>query len=139
MSRLEVMDAERCTGCQLCMFACARRQGIVGLDASCIGVRSAGGMSRGFVVVVCRACADPPCSRVCPVEALAVRPEGGVHFFPEKCIGCGNCQQACTIRCVYWDRVRGKPNICIYCGFCAGFCPHGVLRLEDKGENRNAL
>jgi Fe-S-cluster-containing dehydrogenase component len=131
MSRLEVVDAQRCTGCQLCMFACNRRQGIVGLDASCIGIRSAGGMSRGFVVVVCRACPDPPCAKVCPVEALIVRPEGGVHLDRTRCIGCHNCQQACTLGAVFWDRLQEKPSICIYCGLCADSCPHGVIRMEQ--------
>jgi ferredoxin len=47
--RLSVIDAERCVGCQSCMFACVRRMGEGGL-ASCIGVHSAGGVRRGFVI-----------------------------------------------------------------------------------------
>ena len=74
--RLAVVDAERCVGCQACMFACARRFGEGGLANSCIGVRSAGGVRKGFVVVVCRACQDPPCARVCPTDALKVRENG---------------------------------------------------------------
>ncbi|MCG2774623.1 MAG: hypothetical protein L6406_02990 [Desulfobacterales bacterium] len=58
--RLSVTDTERCVDCQGCMFACARRQGVAGLAKIFIGVRSIGGMERGFVVIVCRACDDPP-------------------------------------------------------------------------------
>jgi ferredoxin len=71
--RLSVIDVDRCVGCQSCMFACARRLGEGGLASACIGVRSAGGIRRGFVVV-CRACPDPPCARVCPTDALIPRP-----------------------------------------------------------------
>jgi formate hydrogenlyase subunit 6/NADH:ubiquinone oxidoreductase subunit I len=28
--------------------------------------------------------------------------------------------------------------ICIHCGFCVKFCPHGVLGLEEKGGLENA-
>jgi carbon-monoxide dehydrogenase iron sulfur subunit len=71
--RLEIIDTERCVGCQSCMFACTRQQGEGGLNRSCIGVRSLGGMERGFTVVVCRACGDPPCAEVCPTGALILR------------------------------------------------------------------
>ena len=73
VKRLAVVDAERCVGCQACMFACARRFGEGGLANSCIGVRSAGGVRKGYVVIVCRACQNPPCARVCPTDALIVR------------------------------------------------------------------
>ncbi|MHC1586215.1 MAG: 4Fe-4S dicluster domain-containing protein, partial [Candidatus Hecatellaceae archaeon] len=67
--RLRVVEVDLCVGCQCCMFACNRRFGEAGLSKSAIRVRSAGGFERGFVVQVCRACEDPPCARVCPVEA----------------------------------------------------------------------
>jgi Fe-S-cluster-containing dehydrogenase component len=34
---------------------------------------------KGFVVVVCRACPDPPCARVCPTDALLPVQGGGVR------------------------------------------------------------
>jgi len=135
--RLEVVDAERCVGCQSCMFACSRRVGVAGLTESCIGVRSAGGMSRGFKVIVCRACEDPPCARVCPTDALGPRKGGGVRLEPAKCIGCGNCREACIIGAVFWNEETRKPTICVHCGFCVPFCPYGVLALE-KGVTVDA-
>ncbi len=132
-SRLAITDSERCVGCQICMFACARRQGSAGLSTSRIGVRSDGGMERGFVIVVCRACDDPPCARACPTGALAAREGGGVRLLPEKCIGCGNCRDACVVEAVFWDDEAGKPMICVYCGYCERFCPYGVLEFEKEG------
>lgn len=129
MTRLQVIDSERCVGCQCCMFACARRLDAVSLGLSCIGVRSAGGISRGFRVIVCRACADPPCARVCPEDALRLRKGGGVILLSERCIGCGLCRQACVLGAVFWDARVGKPLICVHCGQCARHCPYGVLGL----------
>jgi carbon-monoxide dehydrogenase iron sulfur subunit len=141
--RLEVIDTERCVGCQSCIFACSRRLGIAGMSASCIHVHSAGGMERGFVVIACRACQDPPCARVCPTDALELRKGGGVRLKAEKCIGCGNCRDACLVGAVFWDREIDKPMICIHCGYCVAYCPHGVLGMRkdssiETPEARNA-
>ena len=113
------------------MFACSRRQNAVGLAEACLGVKSIGGMERGFMVVVCRACEDPPCAKVCPTEALKHRKDGGVRLDSALCIGCGYCRSACLLGAIFWDEEINKPMICIHCGYCVEFCPHGVLRLED--------
>lgn len=130
--RLNVVDTDRCVGCQVCMFACSRLHGQPGLGANRIAVRSAGGMERGFVAVVCRACADPPCAAVCPNDALSLRQGGGVLLMPEKCTGCGHCRDACPMGAVFWDEEAQKPMICVHCGFCAKHCPHEVLSMEGN-------
>jgi Fe-S-cluster-containing dehydrogenase component len=135
--RLQVIDTERCVGCQGCMFACVRRFGQGGLSKSSIAVRSIGGMERGFKVIVCRACDDPPCARVCPTDALTPRPGGGVRLDTKACIGCGHCAQACIIGAVQWDDETNKPMICVHCGYCTRYCPYGVLGV-NKGEADNA-
>ncbi|MBF0101310.1 MAG: 4Fe-4S binding protein [Desulfobacterales bacterium] len=127
--KLKVIDAQRCVGCQSCMFACSRRTGNGGIGSSCIGIQSAGGMSKGFVVVVCRSCETPPCASVCPVDALTPKKTGGVKLNPSKCIGCGHCKEACILNAVFWNEEENKPMICIQCGICASYCPHGVLQL----------
>ncbi len=128
--RLAVIDTERCVGCQSCMFACSRRIE-PGLSRSCIGVRSVGGMERGFVVIVCKACENPPCAKACPTGAIKERDGGGVTADYYKCIGCGSCRDACIIGAVFWNDEINKPLICVHCGYCAKYCPHGVLKLGD--------
>lgn len=133
--KLQVLDVERCVGCQLCMFACGRMQAQGGLAKARIGVRSVGGMERGFIVVVCRGCKDPFCAKVCPTGALVPKEEGGVRVELDRCIGCGYCREACLIGAVFWDEETEKPMICTHCGYCAAFCPHGVLRFERESEH----
>jgi len=94
-----------------------------------------GGMERGFTVVVCRACEDPPCLKACPTDALRPRKGGGVLLDPDKCLGCGHCREACLIKAIFWADEINKPMICIHCGACSKFCPHGVLKLEEKEVN----
>lgn len=129
--RLSVIDMSRCVGCQECMFACTMRLGEGGLDSACIGVHSSGGIEKGFVVVVCRACDNAPCARVCPTDALVIREGGGVRLKAELCIGCRNCVEACPFGAAFWDSAADKPQICVYCGFCAPYCPYDVIALED--------
>lgn len=130
--KLTIVDPERCVGCQLCMFACSRTRGEVGLASSSIGVRSAGGMENGFKIIVCRGCPEPPCASVCPTGALTKRQGGGVVFNPKKCIGCGHCKDACIVGAVFWDNEINKPQICRHCGYCVKYCPHGVLGMAEE-------
>jgi len=131
--RLAVIDVDLCVGCQSCMFACSRRYGDAGLANSAILVKSVGGVERGFTVIVCRACKNPPCARVCPVDALNVREAGGVLLDASKCIGCGFCREACPYGAIFWNEEQNKPVICVYCGYCANYCPYNVIALEDIG------
>ncbi len=131
--RLGITDADLCVGCQSCVFACSRRMGVGGLGRSAVLIRSAGGMERGFVVIVCRACPDPPCAKVCPEDALRIRKGGGVLLDASKCLGwgCRLCQQACPFNCVFWDDTSDKPSICVHCGYCVGYCPYDVIEMQN--------
>ena len=129
--RLVVLDVNRCVGCELCMYACSRRYGEGGLAKSAIHVRSIGGAERGFTVIVCRACQDPPCARACPEDALIRRDGGGVLLNASKCNGCRVCVSACPFGAIFWDHSIEKPIICVYCGYCVDYCPYNILELEE--------
>jgi formate hydrogenlyase subunit 6/NADH:ubiquinone oxidoreductase subunit I len=30
-----------------------------------------------------------------------------------------------------WNEEENKPIICVYCGYCANYCPHDVIALEE--------
>lgn len=132
--RVLIVDSERCVGCQLCMYACARRWGEGGIAKSMIYIRSLGGIERGFAVIICRACEDPPCARVCPVDAISRREGGGVSIDPHKCIGCGLCVETCPFGAIIWDEESNKARVCNYCGYCVRYCPHSVLKFVEAEE-----
>src|SRR3990172_5034249 len=127
LMRLAVVDADKCVGCQSCMFACVRFQNEGGLAKTRISVKSSGGMSQGFMVIVCRGCEVPSCAKVCPTDALTPKKGGGVILDPTKCTGCGHCVSACPLVAVFWDDETNKPHICTSCGYCVKYCPHQVL------------
>ncbi|MCD6421071.1 MAG: 4Fe-4S binding protein [Thaumarchaeota archaeon] len=116
------------------MLACSERLGFAGLNKSAIRVVSTGGVERGFTIIVCRACSDPPCARACPEDALRIREGGGVTLIPDRCNGCGHCVEACDLGAIRLDEETQKPIICVYCGYCADLCPHGVIALQEVGR-----
>jgi Fe-S-cluster-containing dehydrogenase component len=115
------------------MIACNRRFGEAGVAKASIHIKSAGGVERGFIVLVCRACVDPPCMKVCPTNALSKRVGGGVILTLNKCIGCRLCVDACIIGAVFWDEENEKPVICVHCGYCVDYCPYNVIKMEEIG------
>lgn len=70
-------------------------------------------MERGFIVIVCRACSNPPCTRVCPTGALKTKESGGIKLDISKCIGCGYYEdkEACIIGAIFWDDEINKPMV----------------------------
>ncbi len=128
--RLVTVDLEKCVGCGLCVLACSRRFGYAGNDYSGILSVSLSGFERGATVIFCRGCEDPPCVQVCPTGALRKRKGGGVIYKEDLCIGCKNCVNACTIGAIF-ERRDGKIAVCVHCGYCVDFCPHGVLAMKE--------
>ena len=131
---VSVVSTEKCIGCYSCVFACARRLGLVSATKSAIQVRTHGGIERGgFAVIVCHGClseAVPSCVKACKTGALEKRVGGGAIFNGKKCNGCRECVEACIIQAIVWDEERTGPIICAHCGLCAKYCPHDVLVLR---------
>jgi dimethyl sulfoxide reductase iron-sulfur subunit len=92
-----VIDLSQCIGCGYCVRTCQAvndvpndemRWNIVFPEQTEVGVEF-------YMNRPCQHCQDAPCTRVCPVGATWVRPDGIVAMDYERCIGCRYCQVAC--------------------------------------------
>ena len=110
----------RCIGCRKCVHACvAENNQSLSPEIQYIRVlempRGTVDVEKGdhhydhptvpdenhyYMPVQCHQCANPPCVKVCPVEATWQEPDGVTVVDYDWCIGCRYCEAACP----YWAR-----------------------------------
>jgi protein NrfC len=149
-----VYDSRRCAGCLSCMLVCSLvHDGESSTSLSRIQVSRAV-LTRypyDIQIAVCRQCPEPMCVQNCPTGACHVSAENGnVRMIdPAKCIGCGNCLEACphTPHRTIWNPVARKSAKCDLCAHapyfsksggpsgsqaCVTTCPMGALKLVTE-------
>jgi len=125
-------ELRKCIGCYTCMRICAAfNHRSHSIRRSCISIKTSGGMSGRFVSVVCQSCVEPPCAAACPTGALVPEKGGGVKLDKPKCIGCRRCEDECIVHAIGYDDDERKPIICVHCGLCVRYCPHGCLEMKE--------
>jgi Fe-S-cluster-containing hydrogenase component 2 len=88
------------------------------------------------VPVVCHQCQKPLCAEACPEKAI-VRNErsGAVIVDEERCLGCGDCVEACPFGAITWHPDVKIPIICDLCDGqpkCVRYCFTKALSLSSE-------
>jgi len=153
-----VIDLDRCTGCQACVMACKAENNV-----PAVGPREADrsriiswmhvlteedeahpGEVRRFLPRPCMQCDDPPCTKVCPVYATYLNPEGIVAQIYARCIGCRFCMAACPYNAKYfnWRRYQTEapgqnPDVSVrpkgVVEKCT-FCHHRLQKARERAR-----
>jgi molybdopterin-containing oxidoreductase family iron-sulfur binding subunit len=162
-----VIDLSRCKNLRKCQAACNHMHN-VHPGQNWIKVHS---MQDGeheapyWEPTTCMHCDEPPCVKVCPVDATFKRQDGIVLIDNNRCIGCRFCMAACpySTRVFNWEapveqkitdkdyscetslpQKKGTVGKCDFCPdmtrmgmlpHCVTACPNGVFFFGDMNED----
>jgi Fe-S-cluster-containing dehydrogenase component/formate-dependent nitrite reductase membrane component NrfD len=142
-----VIDNRKCIGCHACSTACKSENEVpLGVYRTWVKYVETGtypDVRRHFQVTRCNHCANPPCVRICPVEAMYQRNDGIVEFDSNVCIGCKACMQACPYDAIYIDPNSSTVAKCHYCAHrvdiglqpaCVVVCPEQAIIAGDMND-----
>ena len=139
-----ICDPDKCTGCQLCMYACSfRYTSTFSPLKSMINVVNFHPLLN--IAVACQHCKDADCVRVCPVRALSQSAEKGLIIVDqEKCTGCGWCVEACAYGAMKLDVNKVISFTCDLCDgerepLCMKWCPTEALERGDLENFRGKI
>jgi tetrathionate reductase subunit B len=94
--------------------------------------------------VLCQHCANAPCIKACPEDAIKRRDDGLVWIDPEACTGCGLCQDACPYDVIHMNAELGIAQKCTGCAHrvdegslprCIEICPHDAIVFGDETDS----
>jgi len=145
-----LLDCTLCIGCGACCQACKESHG---LPRSTENYLQDSLSETNYTVVnyrdghyvrkLCMHCEVPTCVSVCPVTALEKTPTGPVIYYPDRCMGCRYCMQACPFQVprYEWKSTRPLVRKCDFCAprleagqstACAQVCPTGATLFGDR-------
>lgn len=110
-----VIDLAKCDGCKKCTEACQAMH-YTESDREWIKVfkmQDADATAPYFFPKPCFHCDNPPCTKVCPVNATFKRQDGIVLIDNERCIGCRSCMAACpySTRFFNWNHPKEQSEL----------------------------
>ncbi len=147
-----VIDNRKCIGCHACSTACKSENEVpLGVYRTWVKYVETGRYPhnrRHFQVTRCNHCANPPCVRICPTEAMYQRDDGIVEFDNSVCIGCKACMQACPYDAIYIDPETNTAAKCHYCAHrtdiglepaCVVVCPEHAIIAGDMDDPESEI
>jgi formate dehydrogenase iron-sulfur subunit len=122
-------DVTACIGCEECVVACKKLNGLPPESPPPRRGGTADGLSADrwttvirrpgnrFVRKHCRHCVHPACVSACPVGALQRTPEGPVIYDKSLCMGCRYCMLACPYGIPHYEWSSLSPSVrkCTLC------------------------
>ena len=138
MSKLLVVNPEKCVGCRTCELMCSfERTKTFNPRLSSVTVMNYEAALTS-VPVMCMQCDEACCLKVCPVGAISRDEKGAIVTNKDKCIVCKMCVSACPLGNISYSPSIKAVFKCDLCGGdpkCAQFCAPGAIQFVDPTES----
>lgn len=139
MAKLLLVDMDKCTGCKQCSLACSLvKEGLFDPNRGRIKVLKKEDVALG-IQLLCEQCEAHPCIKSCPEGALSRDENTGIITVDDtKCVGHGECVEACPYHGIKLHPVINKALICDLCGgepYCVQHCVPGALQWVDSTDD----
>ncbi len=122
---VRVIDLSRCANERACVEGCQKKHNLLP-PVEWIKVKKMQDVeleSPYWLPQMCYHCDNPPCTKVCPVDATFKRSDGIVAIDAERCIGCKFCMAACPYsartfnfgrpeQTAYFEKHKDDPGKC---------------------------
>jgi len=142
-----VIDLRKCYGCHACSVSCKAEFNVpLGVWRTWVKQIEKGGYpntTRPFLPRLCNHCDNPPCVKVCPVNATYAREDAAVIIDEDKCIGCKLCIPACPYNARFFNPVTRLADKCSFCVHrvdggvvpaCVNTCPANARIFGDLND-----
>ena len=138
MSKVLLIDYEKCVGCLTCTQACSvKHTGTVNpLLSRIAAVKLQMGIE--CINVVCMQCESAACEIICPAKAISLDELLGRKVVDyDICIGCKMCMTVCPFGCMNFDSINKRVFKCELCDgdpICVKFCQYDALQYIEPSE-----
>ena len=138
MSKILVVNPEKCAGCRTCELMCSfERTKTFNPCLSAVNVIHYEDALTS-VPVMCMQCDEACCLKVCPVGAISRDEKGAILMNRDKCIVCKMCVSACPLGNISYSPAAGRVFKCDLCGGdpkCVKSCASGAIQFVDPTEH----
>ena len=137
MTKILIVDQEKCTGCRLCELVCSvKHVGVSNPSRARLSIVK--WEAEGYYLpMICQHCEKAPCKTVCPKDAIYHDEElNRVMIDYDLCIGCRMCVAACPFGSMGFDTKENKVIKCDMCDgepLCVNFCDMKAVDYVDAG------
>lgn len=151
------IDLRKCVGCQACTVGCSiENQAPIGqfrttvkqYEVTVNGVTEQQEVKAFMLPRLCNHCENPPCVKVCPVQATFQREDGIVMVDNQRCVACAYCVQACPYDARFINHETYTADKCTFCAHrleqgllpaCVETCVGGARMIGDLKDPHSTI